>query len=515
MLRRPYLPLLAVLVPSLLAGCTAGPSQRPPVIENDQRTPAATSAKPRAVPLPPLAEPRSPSISWSDCDQQTRARLEPPAVPASLRFSCAQAPSVLDAPDLPGRVRTQIALVKVGDGPIPLIVLNDIEGESGGLFAAHLAASLPAPLLRRFSLIGVDRRGTGDSDPINCIPSDTRGQLLNHDPSSSDVDTLLDAARKAGQQCSIELGSGLQAFDSQRTAGDLDEIRDQLDVPKLNVIARGEAADVAIAYANRFPSRVGRVVLDGLRDPSADSATVLGDLVTAQQGALNAFGADCTTRGCALRQDATAAVTTLLQQLRSAPAALPGGVSFGPGAALNAIIAGLAQRARWPELGDAIHAAQAGDPAPLAAFLGPMLNGSPVAPSRFDGAVATECNDTASRMPANQITALTDQLRQRSPLFGGLSTQRLVWCLPWPGRTEPLPSLGMPGLPPILVTSTETDPVTPEPGTIRAAQQMSSAVRVAWQGTGHGALTSPCVGEAVRAFLVDGKVPSDGTLCPA
>ncbi|WP_246127975.1 alpha/beta hydrolase [Amycolatopsis rhizosphaerae] len=515
MLRRQHLLLLAVLVPSLLAGCTAGPSQRPAVIENDQQSPTATSASPRPVPLPPLAEPQSPSIAWSDCDRQIRARLEPPAVPPSLRFTCAEAASVLDAPDLPGRVRTRIALTKVGDGPVPLIVLNDVEGESGGLFAAHLAASLPAPLLQRFSLIGVDRRGTGDSDPVSCVPSDIRGQLLNHDPAAPDVDGLLDAARKAGQQCAIELGSGQQALDSGRTAGDLEEIRDQLGVPQLNVIARGEASGVVIAYANRFPTQVGRVVLDGLRDPSGDPATVLGDLVTAQQATLDAFGADCAARGCALNQDATAAVTALLQQLRSAPAMLPGGANFGPGAALNAIIAGLAQRARWPELADAIHAAQGGDPARLAAFLGALLNGSQVAPSRFDGAMATECNDTATRMPADQITTLTGRLRQRSPLFGGLATQRLVWCLPWPGRTGALPSLGVPGLPPVLVTSTATDPVTPEPGTIRAAQQMSSAVRVGWQGTGHGALASPCVGEAVRAFLADGKVPSDGTLCPA
>lgn len=515
MLRRHSLLLLVVLVPCLVAGCTAGPSQRPAVVENDGPSASSPVSTTQVVPLPPLTEPQSPSIEWSDCDQQTRSRLEAPAVPGSLKFGCAEMDSVLDAPDLPSRAQTHIALLKAGDGPIPLVVLNDIEGESGTLYAAHLAAILPPALLQRFSLIGVDRRGTGDSDPVACVPSDVRGTLLGQDPAGSDLETVLDAARRAGQQCAIELGTTQQALDSWRTAGDLDQVRDELGVPKLNAIARGEASDVLTAYANRYPNRVGRVVLDGIPDPSSDQATVLGDLASAQQSTLDAFATDCAARGCALGKDATTAVTGLLDQLRSAAPTLANGVPLTPGIALNAILAGLANRSRWPELADAIQAARTGTPTQLAAFVAPLLNGSQLAPSRLDGALATECNDTMTRLPANQIGTLTESLRQHSPLFGGLVTQRLLWCLPWPGRTDPLPSLGVSGVPPVLVTSTKTDPVTPESGTARAAEQMTSAVRISWQGAGHGAMSSPCVGEAVRAFLVDGKVPTDGTLCPA
>ncbi|WP_236788251.1 alpha/beta hydrolase [Amycolatopsis sp. GM8] len=515
LLRRHSLLLLAVLVPCLAAGCTAGPSQRPAVVENDERSATTTASTPQVVPLPPLTEPQSPSVDWADCGDQTRSRLDPPAVPATLKFSCADVQSVLDAPDLPGRVQTHIALLKAGDGPIPLVVLNDIEGETGTLYAAHLAALLPATLLQRFSLIGVDRRGTGDSDPVGCVPGEARGALLSQDPAGGDLEAVLDAARRAGQQCAIELGSTQQALDSWRTAGDLDEVRDALGVPKLNAIARGEASDVLTAYANRYPSRVGRVVFDGIPDPSSDQATVLGDLATAQQATLDAFTADCVARGCPLGANAAEAVPSLLDQLRSAPPTLANSVPFAPGIALNAVLAGLANRARWPELADAIQAARTGNPTQLAAFVAPMINGSQLAPSRLDGALATECNDSAIRLPANQTDTLTDTLRQHNPLFGGLVTQRLLWCLPWPGRSGAVASLGVSGIPPVLVTSTKTDPLTPEAGTARAAEQMTSAVRISWQGVGHGAMSSSCVGEAVRAFLVDGKVPTDGTLCPA
>lgn len=507
--------LLALLVSVVLTGCTAGPSRRPAVVENDARAGGTAAGVPSTVPLPPLTEPRSPSVQWSDCDSQVRARLDPPPLPPSVSpFSCATVTSMLDSPDLPGRIPTHIALLKAGTGPIPLVVLNDIEGESGTHYAAHLAATLPPAMLSRFSLIGVDRRGTGDSDAVGCVPRDVRGTLLSQDPASDDIDEVLDAARRAGQQCAIDLGNSQLAIDSWRGAGDLEEIRVQLGIPKLNAIAHGEASHVLISYAARYPGRFGRVVLDGIPDPSPDPGTVLSDLTTARQSTLDAFGRDCANRRCALG-DAGAAVTALLDRLRAEQPMLADGTPFGPGLALNAITAGLANPARWPELATAIQAAGRGDPAGLAAFIDPLFHGSQVVPPRLDGALATECNDSPARLSANQITALGTRLRQQSAVFGTAATERLIWCLPWPGRTTPLPPPGAAGLPPVLVTSTATDPVTPEPGTTRAAAQMPGAVRISWQGSGHAAFTSPCVGEAVRAFLTDGKVPADGTLCPA
>ena len=506
----------ALLVPALLTGCTAGPSQRPAVVANDEQSRPPTTSFSRPLPLPPLTEPQSPSIAWSECSPQTLARFDPPPVSSSLPLSCATVLSVLDAPDLPGRVPTHVALLKAGNGPVPLVVVNDIEGEVGSAYATHLAAGLPPALLRRFSLIGVDRRGTGDSDPVGCVPPEVHGPLLSQDPAGTSIDDVLDAARRAGQQCAIDLGTAQLAIDSWRAAGDLEEIRAQLGTPTLNAIAHGEASRVLLAYAARFPGHLGRVVLDGIPDPSPDAATALTDLAGAQQATLAAFTRDCAARQCALGTDATGAVSALLDRLRAAPGSATGGGPFGPGLAANAIAIGLANPARWPELADAIQAARGGDLSKLMAFVSPLVNGSQLAPSRLDAAIATECNDNPVNLSSNQVSALADQLlRARFAPFGALVTERLAWCLPWPGHAGATPVPGNLALPPILVTSALADPVTPEPGTARAAQQLPSAVRVSWQGAGHAASASPCVADAVRGFLVDGKVPVDGTLCPA
>ncbi|WP_142001542.1 alpha/beta hydrolase [Amycolatopsis cihanbeyliensis] len=497
----------------VLAGCTAGPSTRPAIVQNDGPAPQAPQDEPAQVPLPPLAEPRASGMSWSECRTETSARLGD-SLPAGLSFSCGRVITTLDTPDLPGRGVIRLSLLKVGDGPIPLAVLNDVDGEPGSLHAARIAKRLPPEVLERFSLIGVDRRGTGQSDPIGCVPTHIREQLLGYDPAATEVAPLLDAARKAGQQCTIGLENRQTAYDGWRTAGDLDEIRAQLGLDHLHAIGHGEGSSVLTAYATRYPDRVGRMVLDGIPDPSPNTVSVLADIAAGTLSTLDRFGEDCADRDCALG-DARKAVTALAEQLRTAPLYTPNGTRMGPALALHAVRIGLGQRERWPDLAAAIAAARGGDAAGLAAFVAPLLRDTSLHAPRLDAALATMCNDMATRLPEDRINEVLRDAAGKQPLFGTLLAQRLAWCGPWPVRTDPLPEAGARGAPPIMVISTATDPVTPEKGTIRAAEQLPSAVRIAWQGAGHGALASSCVTDATRDFLVEGTVPKEGTLCPA
>jgi pimeloyl-ACP methyl ester carboxylesterase len=507
--------LVALLALASAAGCAAGPSVRPALVENDGKTTGSTPAGTPAVPLPPLGEPQSPSLKWADCDDDTRQRMGAPGVPDSLHFTCARVTAPLDAPGEARRSVVRLLALKVGTGPVPLVVVNDVDGEPGTMYAARLAATLPPAFLEKFSLIGLDRRGTGLSGAVQCVPSDIRPGLIDADPAQGDLQDVLDAARKAGQQCAIELDDSQTALDSWRGAGDLDELRKALGMERLNALGRGDGSKVLAEYAVRFPGQVGRMVLDGVPDPGADTAAVLDAVAAGAQATLDAFAADCAARGCSLG-DPKAALATLTEQLRRTPPTTDEGVSFGPGVAMFAVYSGLAQRSRWRELADAIAAARSGNIGPLTAFAAPVLHDTRAQPSRIDVTIATRCNDSQTRLSADQLDQVVAGMRAKYPQFGAVVAQQLAWCGPWPVRTEPLPAPGAPGVPPILVTATAADPVTPQLGSTRAADQMPSAVTITWQGAGHGAVgTSPCVTDAARAFLIDGKIPADGTLCPA
>jgi len=498
-----------------LAGCTTGPSVRPAVIDNDGHrgsTPPSSSAP---VPLPPLAEPKKSGLHWSDCDADTRQRMSSPGLPDSLHVTCARMTTPLDAPDDTQHLPSRVFVLKAGDGPIPLVVVNDVGGEPGSLFAARLAGQLPPDFLKKFSLIGVDRRGTGQSGIVQCVPVEVRSALLSADPAEGGLGDVLDASRRSGQQCSLDLDTAKTAMDSWRTAGDLDQLRKLLGMDRLNALARGDGSKVLSEYAVRYPAQVGRMVLDGIPDPGEDRAAVLDAVAGGAQATFDAFAADCAARGCSLG-DAKAALKTVTDRLRTAPASLPGGVTMNPGVATYAVYLGLADRPNWPALADALAAAKDGDLTALAGFVKPVLSDVHGRTARIGGTMATRCNDSSTRLPADQLDRAANAMRAKYPQFGVAVAQELAWCGAWPVRREPLPPAGAPGAPPILVAATATDPMTPGIGTSRAADQMPSAVTITWQGAGHGAVgQSSCVTAAAQAFLIDGKIPDSGTLCPA
>ena len=498
-----------------LAGCTTGPSVRPAVIDNDGHpgsTPPSSSAP---VPLPPLAAPKSSSLRWANCDADSRQRMSPPAVPDSLHLSCTRLTTPLDAPDDTQHLLARIFVLKAGDGPIPLVVMNDVGGEPGSLFAARLAAQLPPDFLKKFSLIGVDRRGTGQSGIVQCVPPEVRSALLSADPAQGGLGDVLDASRRAGQQCSLDLDTAKTALDSWRTAGDLEQLRRQLGMDKLNALGRGDGSKVLSEYAVRYPAQVGRMVLDGIPDPGEDQAAVLDAVAAGAQATLDAFSADCAARGCSMG-DAKAALKTVTDRLRAAPVDTADGVTMNPGVATYAVYLGLADRSRWNALADALAAAKDGDVTALAGFVSPALADLRGRTARIGGTMATRCNDSSTRLPADQLDRAAAAMRAKYPQFGVAVAQELAWCGAWSVRREPLPPAGAPGAPPILVAATATDPMTPGIGTTRAADQMPSAVTITWQGAAHGAVgQSSCVTAAAQAFLIDGKIPDSGTLCPA
>lgn len=509
--------LACVLVVLFGVACTAGPSHSPPILVNDGGPggPSTTSAPPsKPVALPPLAPERDSVFPWRDCND-TVLQTMPADRPKALQ--CARIAVPLLSPAAPGRGQELLMLDKVGTGPAPVVVVNDVSGVPGTVYAAQLAKLLPPALLEQISLIGVDRRGTGRSDPVRCIPPHARSGYLGSDPAVLDVSGLLDYASTAGQQCTIDLEEQLLALDTKRTAYDLETIREGLGVERLSAIGRGEGSRVLERYAELQPATVGRLVLDGVPEPSLDAQQALADVAAGAEATFDAFAKDCAARSCLSKANPREALLALLDQVRSEP--LPDddltGDGIGPGELMEAVLSGLADRANWPKLGQALVKADNGDGSGVAALLEPLMAEDRDDPPRFDATTVTTCNDTKTRLSPDMIAKAGADWQHRFPLFGTVIAKRLALCGPWAAATDPPGPMAAKGAPPILVVGTAADPVTPLPGTEHAATTLSSGVLVTWQGAGHGALmSSDCVLATARAFLVDGTVPHDGMVCP-
>lgn len=515
--RRLRAALFAAVLPALLASCTVGPLDRPEVlaVEDETSSEDPGAARQKQVPVPPLGEPGDSGIDWTECGTSTSRRLTPDRSEKRLRYSC----SALSGELSEGIGFLRLSLLRIdapgGGEKVPLVAVGDIDGEPGTLYAARLAARLPDEVLEKFSVIGFDRRGTGGSDPIDCMSrEDRRAELLNIDPAGDDIEVLQDVVRYIVKECAIELGDVQGAYDARHSATDLDLIRAHLRVPRLHLLARGEGSRVVAGFVEAHPENAGRLVLDGVPDQAPQAEDVLEGVAGGAQDALTAFDEQCAA-DCPAGPDATKAVAALVRQLRDSPRYTEDGIRIGPGFALNAVWAGLGRPDRWDDLARAIADARDGEIEPLAAFARPVVRKTKAGAPTLETLLATTCSDTRTRLAPNRMTELAKTWREKYPPFGGLVAQRLAWCAQWPVPRDYPPGLDLDGAPPALVISTEADPLIPGAGTTRSASQMAGAARVSWLGAGHGAVgQSACVDAKVVSYLVEGKIPGSGVTCP-
>ena len=132
---------------------------------------------------------------------------------------------------------------------------------------------LPPQVLARYDLVGIDPRGTGQSQPVRCTAS-TREQLSF--PSGAAAKFPLTPAEQAEAirqvrryptQCRTRNGAQLDHTGTLPFARDLD-VRAALGDRQINHYGRSYGAFPRPGPRNTFPTRTGALLLDGVVDPA-------------------------------------------------------------------------------------------------------------------------------------------------------------------------------------------------------------------------------------------------------
>jgi pimeloyl-ACP methyl ester carboxylesterase len=506
--------LLAVLV-LVLSGCglvsdgssepepTLNPS---PVESTGSETTEATTAS--------LSKFYRQKLTWKPCrDEEQCARVTVPldyAEPAGRTIQL----SLLKVPAVNKSRRVGSLLVNPG-GP----------GASGVDFAASASGYFGRELREVFDIVGFDPRGVGRSTPLDCVSDRQLDTLIESDP---DPDTPAEIRysdgllRALGQGCLRRSGDLARHMSTLEVAKDLDILRGVLGDRKLVYFGASYGTFIGATYADLFPTRVGRMVLDGALDPSL--STIELNLVQARgfERALRAYVGACVDRGdCFLGStvdEGTARIRSFLDEVEAEPLETSDR-TLTAGTAVYGIWQTLYSKSYWSLLDTGLQRAFGGDGSVLLALADAYTERGPrgaYLSNSLEVLYAVNCLDHDDPIPSSQVKQYVPRFEKASPTFGASFAYTLSGCSTWPIHTGRVPQpVHASGAPPILVVGTTRDPATPLTWARALASQLDSGILVKRDGDGHTGYRSgnSCVDTTVEAYLVSGRVPPGQVDC--
>lgn len=497
-----------------------------------------------AVPPPQAgAAPPDPQVHWSPCGDG---------------FECAVANVPLDHEGAQGGT-IQLALIRLPasdpDERIGSLFLNPGgPGGSGVDLVRARAAFFPEEVRERYDLVGFDPRGIARSTPARCFGAmrqalETLAPLPF--PVTEDEQALWEESdRELADACDQRGRRILDHMTTADVARDLDVLRAAVGDERLHYLGMSYGSYLGTTYANMFPDRVGRVVIDGVVDPVAwstghpdQSQLPFSTRLRSHEGTqdtLEEFFELCdaaahpdAAQPCLFGPQAEPRFETLAAALRDAPVdmVLPDGtvVPFTYAMLINLARGAMYEPFIWPAFAELLfaleqvtsEAATGSPPAELGARFAALdlvtKRGRPAYRNFVEALPAVACTDSdnpddyaAWPAAAAQADAGTDNY------FGSPWTWLSSVCAFWPGEgpnryTGPWDA---DTVEPVLVVNPLFDPATPYHGAQVVNDLLPNTHLLTYAGWGHVALgRTACVDETIIGYLL-GDNPGDVT-CPA
>ncbi|MFI6287394.1 alpha/beta hydrolase [Streptomyces sp. NPDC051018] len=498
----------------LLSGCTGGGSSPSASASTTGGSGSGATSAPAAELKPYYAQ----KLSWRDC-----------GVPG---FQCATLKAPLDY-DKPGgdSVRLAVARKKATGPGKRLGSLHVNPGGPGGSAVGYLQAyagiGYPAPVRARYDMVAMDPRGVARSEPVECLTGkemDTYTQVDQTPDDAAETARLATAFKNFAAGCEKRSKKVLPHVSTVDAARDMDVLRAVLGDEKLTYVGASYGTFLGATYAELFPSRTGRLVLDGALDPSLPARALNRDQTEGFETAFRSFAADCVKRkdcplGTTSTTDASNRLKAFFAELDARP--VPTGESrrLGESLATTGVLTAMYDESAWPQLRTALTSAMNGDGAALLALADTYYerDGDGSYANLMMANAAVNCLDAPPAFTdPKAVESALPEFEKASPAFGRNFAWAALNCAYWP-----TPATGTPhritaqGAPPILVVGTTRDPATPYKWSRSLATQLSSGRLLTYDGDGHTAYGrgSDCVDTAINTYLLEGTAPALAKRC--
>lgn len=454
------------------------------------------------------------TLTWSQC---------------GTGFDCTDVTAPLDWEN-PGEGEITLSVVRhqaTGTAQGSLLTNPGGPGASGvELIRDSLDFAVGAALIENYDVIGFDPRGVGESTAVTCFDAAGMDDYLYSIPAgkrgSAEWEAeLLDAHKEFADACEANSGGILPYVTTINAARDMDLIRAVLGDKQLNYLGYSYGTFLGATYADLYPDKAGRLVLDGAIDPAVSGLDVGATQALGFESALRAYMQDCLDSGeCPFTgtvDEAMADLGALLASVDAAPLENGDGRMLGADSLMTGIIAALYSADSWQYLTQALDEALQGDPT-TAFFLADFYNG------RENGAYLDNSSEAFRAYNCMDYPVEDDPAAEAATekkIADGAPTIAPYWngpdsCSVWPyPPTGTRGEINAEGAGPILVVGTTNDPATPYEWSESLAQQLEEGVLITRVGEGHTGYNkgSSCVDSTVEAFLLDDVVPESDVRC--
>lgn len=407
-------------------------------------------------------------------------------------------------------------------------------GGPGGAGTVGLPQSygkFPRELRERFDIVSWDPRGIGQSTAVRCFATAEEaaawiGRVPAFPVGAVERRAFAAAHADLGRRCERRDPELLRHISTADTARDLDALRQAVGERRLSYWGVSYGTFLGATYANLFPSRAGRLLLDGNVAPRAwvdggpgsgpDLGTFLrleSDLGSA--GTLRQFLELCglaPVSRCAFSAGSPEATrskfTGLLRRLADRPVG-----EWTYAKAVSEVRSGLyTVHPGWSDTAKELQALWEGR--------APQRPSPPPGALQYPGfeqVYGVLCGESPNPKDLQRYTGLDRFSTARSGDLGHWWAWATEACASWPARAAS--SYSGPWdrrtAHPVLVVNPVDDPATPYQAGRAMARELADARLLTLRGYGHTALDNPsaCVGRYAVRYFLSGALPTVGAVC--
>ena len=376
-------------------------------------------------------------------------------------------------------------------------------------------------LIDRFDIIAWDPRGTGESTPaVDCVDTFDEYFGLDSPPETPDEkQALIDASQAFNDKCDENSGTILRYISTKASAQDINSLRLALGEEKISYFGFSYGSELGTTWATMFPETVRAIVVDGAVDPNASSTEEGMNQAKGFEGQLSTFLKQCSAKStCEFHNggDAEAAFDKLVLDIDAKPLEVSKErTPVTQGVLFTAVAQAMYSDYYWPQLSEALSAAQKGDGEGILQLYDDYYQRKDDGTygNELEAFLAISCLDDPGASSVEDVDSHIDEFIAAAPRLGGNFAYGYS-CALWPVKQAAKVTITGKGAGPIVVVGTTGDPATQLDSTRKMALGLEQGILIvvdANQHTGYGA--NNCVVKAVDDYLIKLVVPANETTC--